>query len=58
MKTGKNSDTSEWISEQERFNNLKHKIFSDFTPNKTNLLISELEEKLLLTMGPKILMLC
>ena len=40
------------LSEQERFNNLKHKIFSDFTPNKTNLLISELEEKLLLHASP------
>ena len=47
MKTGKNSDTSEWISREPRFNHLKHKIFSDFTRNKTNLLISELEEKLL-----------
>ena len=35
-------------SDQIRFSNLKHKIFSDFTPNKTNLSIStKLEEKLL-----------
>ena len=33
------------LSEQERFNNLKHKIFSDFTPSKINLLTSELAEK-------------
>ena len=39
------------LSEQERFNNLKHKIFSDFTPNKTNLSISTKQEE---EMGLKI----